>query len=76
MVVPSRPIPAIARTIQACDIQTLFQNAHFPTYRRQLVEYAREHLASADLLAVLDSLPDRIYHSPDEVYRAIQDLGR
>ncbi len=42
----------------------------------QLVNYARDRFASADLLAVLDSIPDRIYQSPGEIFSAIQALCR
>jgi hypothetical protein len=74
--IPSRPIPDLARAIQRRDIDQLFAGAHFPSVRKQIVDYARDHFASADLLAVLDSIPDRIYHGPGDIFTAIQELGR
>ncbi len=76
MAIPSRPIPDLARAVRRGDIDQLFAGAHFPSSRKQLVDYARDHFASADLLAVLDSIPDRIYHGPGDVFTAIQGLCR
>ncbi len=75
MPVPSRPIPELAREIQPNDLEALFAAAHFPADRKQLVAYARARFASADLLAVLDSLPNRVYHSNDDVSAAVRQLA-
>lgn len=74
MPIPSRPIPDLACEVTAKQIDRLFEEAHFPCDRQQAVAYARDHLASADLLAVLDSIPDQIYHDPREIWQAIQRL--
>ena len=74
MAIPSRPIPDLAREITPGQIEQCFAGAHFPADRKQLVSYARDRFASADLLAVLDSIPDRIYHGPSEIGQAIRTL--
>lgn len=76
MPIPSQPIPTLARGISPAEIDQLFANAHFPCDRQQAVNYAREQFASANLLAVLDSIPERIYHGPGEIMQAVQELGR
>lgn len=76
MAIPSRPISDLARAIAPNDIDQLFAGAHFPSDRKQLVNYARDRFASADLLAVLDSIPDRIYQNPGEIFSAIERLRR
>jgi hypothetical protein len=75
MAVPSRPISEIARSLSPSEVVDLFREAHFPADRAQLVNYARDHFASADLLAVLDSIPAEIYHSPAQVLNAISALA-
>ncbi|MGH2457345.1 MAG: DUF2795 domain-containing protein [Chloroflexota bacterium] len=74
MPIPSRPIPDLARDVTSSQIERCFAGAHFPADREQLVSYARDHFASADLLAVLDSIPKQIYHRPAEIGEAIQKL--
>jgi len=74
--IPSRPIPDLAREINPSEIDRCFSGAHFPADRQQLVNYARDHFASADLLAVFDSIPERIYHGPTEILQAVQALGQ
>ncbi len=76
MAIPSRPVSDLARGIAPNDVDQLFAGAHFPSDRKQLVNYARDHFASADLLAVLDSIPDRIYRNSGDVFSAIQALCR
>ena len=75
MAIPSRPIPDLARAIAPREIDELFRDAHFPSDRKQLVDYARNRFASADVLAVLDSIPDRVYQNPGEIFHAIQGLA-
>ena len=72
--IPSRPIPDLARDITMSQVEQCFAGAHFPADRKQLVSYARDHFASADLLAVLDSIPDQVYHGPSEIGQAIRKL--
>ncbi len=75
MPVPSRPIPDLAKTIQLAVLEQLFDGAHFPSDRKQLVEYARGRFASPDQLAVLDSIPERVYHDVQEVFEAVRRLA-
>jgi len=75
MPIPSRPIPELAREINRRQIDQCFANAHFPADRKQIVNYARDHFASEDFLAVLDSIPDKVYTNPAEIMQAIQSLG-
>ncbi len=75
MAIPSRPIPDLAREITPSQIEQCFAGAHFPADRKQLVNYARDHFASADLLAVLDSISDQVYRSPSEIAQAVQKLA-
>jgi hypothetical protein len=75
MPVPSRPIPDLARDVTPQEVERLFAGAHFPSHRKQLVDYARDRFATADLLAVLDSLPDRVYHSTGEILTAVHGLA-
>jgi hypothetical protein len=75
MPLPSRPIPDLAREVTPQEIERLFAGAHFPSYRKQLVDYARDRFATADLLAILDSLPERVYHSAGEIMTAVHGLA-
>jgi len=75
MSIPSRPIPELAREINRSQIDQYFADAHFPADRQQIVDYARDHFASDDFLAVLDSIPKKIYTSPAEITQAIGELS-
>lgn len=74
MPIPSRPVPELAQMINRHEIEQLFSEAHFPADRQQVVDYARDHFASADTLAVLDSLPKRLYTGPSDIAQAIVEL--
>jgi hypothetical protein len=75
MPMPSRSIADLARAVSTGELEQLFAAAHFPCDRKQLVDYARHQFASADLLAVLDSLPERVYHSSQEIAEAVKQLA-
>ena len=76
MPTPSKPVTELARAMDPNQLTQLFSGAHFPCDRKQLVDYARGHFASADMLAVLDSLPERVYHNSDEILQGIRQLGQ
>lgn len=76
MPAPSRPIPELAREIKPSDFEQLFQGIHCPCDRKQLVNFARERFATADILAVLDAIPNRAYQNVGDIYQAVQQLGQ
>lgn len=76
MPTPSRPIPELAREITPADFEQLFQGVHCPCDRKQVVNFARERFATADLLAVLDSIPNRTYQNVSDIYQAVQQLAQ
>lgn len=73
---PSRPVPELARAMTQPDLETLLWECHFPCDRKQCVDCVRDHFATADTLAVLDSIPNRTYQNVGDVYQAIQQLGQ
>lgn len=76
MPTPSRPVSELARAIKQSDLETLLGECHFPCDRKQCVDCARDHFATADTLAVLDSIPNRTYQNVRDVGQAIQQLGQ
>ncbi|HZQ66112.1 MAG TPA: DUF2795 domain-containing protein [Gaiellaceae bacterium] len=56
---------------RAAIAQTLLEGAALPAGKRQLLAYAREQDAPADVVAALESIPDREYGSLDAVGEAI-----
>lgn len=56
---------------RAAIAQALLEGAALPAGKRQLLAYAREQDAPADVVAALESIPDREYGSLDAVGEAI-----
>jgi hypothetical protein len=52
-------------------VQKYLGGIRYPATRQQLIDHARANHADADALAALAAMPDRVYHSPDEISQVV-----
>jgi Protein of unknown function (DUF2795) len=55
---------------QFIEVQKALGGISYPATRDQLVDHAKGHNASKDILDALQALPDREYDGPNEVGKA------
>lgn len=54
------------------SVQEALKDTEYPAEKRDLVEHARLHNASEDVLDDIKSLPDKVYTSADKVNRELE----
>ena len=53
------------------DIQKSLGGVDYPASKKQLVDHARSHGASEDVISALDAIEDREYEGPSGVSKAV-----
>jgi Protein of unknown function (DUF2795) len=56
------------------ELQALLEGVALPAPKRELLDYARAQNAPLDLMLLLERLPERKYHSLDEVGEALDPV--
>ncbi|MBY0430595.1 MAG: DUF2795 domain-containing protein [Rhodospirillales bacterium] len=61
----------LARQSSTHDLAQTLAGIDFPADKAKLVEYARSHKATDDLIGVLEKMPDEQYTSMADVFKGI-----
>jgi predicted Ser/Thr protein kinase len=64
------------KTVSTSQVQNYLENIQYPCTQQDLFDTAEGEGADADVLDILDDLPEREYESPIDVNRAINDIER
>jgi len=54
-------------------VEGALMNLHFPASRLDLVRYAQERHAPEETVIMLAELPDRMYHSVDDIILQVEE---
>lgn len=52
----------------------LLDHVHYPVGKNNLVQFAQQHNANQEVMAVLNHLPDKTYNSSDDVQKELQNI--
>jgi hypothetical protein len=53
--------------ISPVEVQKSLKEIHYPVKRKDLIQHAKKHGASSEVIHVLESLPDREYTNAADV---------
>lgn len=53
--------------ISPIEVQKSLKDIDYPVKKKELVQHAKKHGASKEVMEILDNLPDKEYTSPTEV---------
>ncbi len=60
--------------VSPSQVQRFLSGLDFPSSREELIDYAVEEGADEDVIDTLSMIPDDLYHSPEEVGQAIEEI--
>ena len=60
--------------VSPSQVQRFLSGLDFPSSREELIDYAVEEGADEDVLDTLSRIPDELYHTPDDVSQAIDEI--
>jgi hypothetical protein len=53
--------------ISPVEVQKALKDIHYPLKKKDLIQHAKKHKASSEVIHVLESLPDREYTNAADV---------
>ena len=62
--------------ISPAHVEKFLKGMEYPVSKTDLVKYAQQQGADANITAALQELPDQTFHSPVDVSKAIGELDR
>lgn len=60
--------------VSPAQVQRYLSGLVYPSSREELIDYAVEEGADEDVLDTLSRIPDELYHTPDDVSQAIDEI--
>lgn len=57
------------------QINQLLSRVHYPVGKANLVQFVQQHGANEQIMGLLNHLPDKTFHSAQEVQDSLQGLG-
>ena len=60
--------------VSPAQVQRYLSGLVYPSSREELIDYAVEEGADEDVIDTLSMIPDDMYHSPEEVGQAIEEI--